>query len=70
MPIAPWRLHRSGSSVQMCYRQDRDSTIPGYQAFTFLRYVVIHVRRVPFQLHVPALSPSTLISTLMSGEKT
>ena len=41
------RLHHSRSTLQMCYRQEREATYPGYQAFEFLRYVVIHVRRVP-----------------------
>ena len=43
----------------MCYRQEREPTYPGYQTFTFLRYVVIHVRRVPFQTYTTHSAPPT-----------
>ena len=31
----------------LCYRQDRDSSLPGYQQYEFLRYVVVHVHHRP-----------------------
>jgi hypothetical protein len=38
------QTYDESGTYYLCYRQDRDSTFPGYGALTFLKYIVVHVR--------------------------
>lgn len=55
--IVPAQIAGSGQASEtydesgtyyLCYLQNRDASMPGYQTFTFLRYIVVHV-----SAHIP-----------------
>jgi len=31
----------------LCYKQTRDATAPGYNTYTFLKYLVVHIHHAP-----------------------
>jgi hypothetical protein len=43
----PSETYDESGTYYMCFRQDRDPAILGYQKFAFLKYIVIHIHHKP-----------------------